>query len=339
MQIGKHTINGNVALSPMAGTSDLSFRSIASEMGSAFGITELVSARGIRFDPSLTRCYRYLEIDPEAEGPVGIQLFGFDPIDFEAAIPVLLSHPVLGKATFIDINMGCPVPKVVKTGAGSALMNTPELASKIVRTAVRAADSFHIPVTVKFRKGWDDKNSKTPEFASALADAGAAGICIHCRTKEQMYGGQADWDVLPRVKEALKGSHIPVFGNGDVTDAASAIKMMKQTGVDGIYIGRAAQGNPWLFQEIKAAMEGRKPPFMPRAQERVDIMLLHACRMTRRIGEAAIKEMRSQFAYYMKGQKNAAFYKQKLMTAQSFAQAEAILGEWVASVASSDEDV
>jgi len=316
----------------MAGTSDVTFRAISAGLGSALGVTELVTARGIRYDPSLFRCYRFLEIDTKRESAAAIQLFGYDPKDFAAAIPIVLEHPVLKEASFIDINMGCPVPKVVKTGAGSALMRTPELAEEIIRTAVKAAEPYHVPVTVKFRKGWDENHVNAPDFAKRCIEAGAKMICVHARTRSQMYSGEADWHILSEVVKAVSDSKIPVLGNGDVKNGVDARRMLEETGVDGVLVGRAAQGNPWVFREIKAELMGvgGKSDFLPSREEKVRMILFHARGLSEKIGqETAMKEMRAQFAYYLKGERNAAEYKNKLMRTSFFSEAEEILEAWL----------
>jgi len=220
------------------------------------GCTELVTARGIRYDPTLLKSYRYLEIDPEREGPAAIQLFGYDPGDFEAAIPLILEHPILSAAFSIDLNMGCPVNKVVKTGAGSALMKDLPLAASILDASVRAAAPYHVPVTVKFRKGWDETTVNCVSFAAMCRDHGAAAVTVHARTRDQMYSGAADWEAIAAVASELKGSGVPVFGNGDVKSGADAIRMLETTGADGVMIGRAAQGNPWIFASVKSLLMG-----------------------------------------------------------------------------------
>ena len=313
----------------MAGTSDRTFRTICHENGSVLGVTELVTARGIRYDPTMRKSLRYLEIDPEREGACAIQLFGYDPEDFTAAVTTVLSHPALGEAAFLDINMGCPVPKVVKTGAGSALMRTPELAGAIIRAAVEAAKSFSVPVGVKFRTGWDERSVNGPDFAKMCVEAGASILCIHGRTRQQMYSGSADWETIARVAEAVAGSGVPVLGNGDVTDGASAVRMLKETGVDGVMVGRAAQGNPWVFGEIRNVMEGGIGDTAPSPEERVRCILRHMEGVRAQLGEVlAVREMRSQLAAYMKGQRNAALYKDKLMRTETIEQVREVLEEW-----------
>jgi len=328
--IGGRTLHGNVALAPMAGTSDVTFRTLCHEQGASLVCTELVSARGIRYNPSLERSFRYLEIDPAKEGPVAIQLFGYEARDFAEAIPLILEHPLLGKASFIDINMGCPVSKVVKTGAGSALMLDLPLAASILETSVRAASTYSVPVTVKFRKGWNEIQANAVVFAELCRDFGAAAVTVHGRTREQLYLGNADWDCIARVAQVLAGSGIPVFGNGDVKDGESARRMLDGTGVDGVMIGRAAQGNPWIFAEIKAALSGEEVPLQPTARERADMIRRHLTGLSEKLGESlAVREMRTQLACYFRGQSHASIFKAEAMQAETFKQVDRILCKWV----------
>ena len=322
--IGSRTISGNVALAPMAGTSDVTFRTLCREQGSSLGCTELVSARGIRYNPSLEKSFRYLEINPEKEGPVAIQLFGYEARDFAEAIPLVLEHPLLGKADLIDINMGCPVAKVVKTGAGSALMTDMPLAASILETSVRAATPYSVPVTVKFRKGWDEDKVNAVEFARMCRDSGAAAVTIHARTRAQMYHGDADWECIAGVAQALAGS-------GVVKDGASAALMLAQTGVDGVMIGRAAQGNPWIFAEVKAVLRGEPIPPVPTPMQRAEMIRRHLEGLCQKIGEPlAVREMRAQLSCYFRGQRHAAAYRVEAMQALTFEQVDKILKEWVA---------
>lgn len=333
LTIGGRQIKGPLALAPMAGTSDITFRTLCHEQGADLVCTELISARGIRYQQSITKSYRYLEIDPTQEGPVAIQLFGSAPEDFAIAIPLILEHPLLRQATCIDLNMGCPVPKVVKTGAGAALMKDFQRASAIIETSVRQGEKAGIPVTVKFRTGWDEAQINCVPFALMCRDAGAAAVTVHGRTREQMYQGQADWQSIAQVAEVLKGSKVVVFGNGDIRDTASAKKMLVETQVQGLMIGRAAQGNPWLFAQISAGLSGQPEPNLPSAEERVQIVLRHLKGLCTRLGEtAAVKEMRGNLACYFKGQYLATQFKQRAMLAASLAEVETLLGEWLDEV-------
>lgn len=365
IKIGNVTVPGNIALAPMAGTSTRIFRTIAHEYGSELGVTELVSARGIRFKESVERSMRYLEIDPEKEGCTAIQLFGFDPDDFSYAIPLILEDPRLCSVDMIDINMGCPVTKVVKTGAGAALMADIALAEKIVRASVRAAEKYGRPVTVKFRSGWDEEDINAPEFAKMCVDAGASALALHARTQSQLYRGTADWEVIARTKDAIAGTGIPLWGNGDVKDGPSAVAMIEQTGADGVMIGRGAQGNPWVFREIRAALlradleaaggdpkagvnpeegadseaglqeESSVDPGLVKemtcvervsTEERTQVILRHLRGLCDQLGEkTGVKEMRSQIAFYLKGERGTAEIKNRIMVANRIEEVEELL--------------
>lgn len=356
-QIGDLIIPENIALAPMAGTSTCIYRTIAHEHGAAFGVTELVSARGIRFKQSVEISMRYLRIDPDHEGKTGIQLFGADPEDFSYAIPCILEDPRLSRVDVIDLNMGCPVSKVVKTGAGSSLMIDPRLAASIIEASVRAAEPYGKPVTVKFRSGWDEEDINAPEFAKMCIDSGAKALAIHARTQKQMYRGTADWEVIRKTKEAIAGTGVPLWGNGDVTDGASAIAMLETTGCDGVMVGRAAQGNPWVFTEIREALLAadkcteesgkdektaggecfsggnirKNDRAFPDRKTRADVIRRHLIGLCDELGEkTGVKEMRSQIACYLKGGRGTADIKNRLMTAGTIAEVEALLAEYCA---------
>ena len=336
--IGKVTIPENISLAPMAGTSTCVYRTIAHEYGSAFGVTELVSARGIRFKESVEVSMRYLKIDPAHEGMTGIQLFGADPDDFAYAIPFILNDPRLSSVDVIDINMGCPVSKVVKTGGGSALMKDPVLAGRIIEAAVKAAEPFGKPVTVKFRSGWDEAHINAPEFAKMCIGSGAKALALHARTQTQLYRGTADWEVIRKTKEAIFGTGIPLWGNGDVKDGASAVDMILKTGCDGVMVGRAAQGNPWIFSEIRAAFEaadrGEDPQvfsgtFTPDRKTRAEVIRRHLTGLCDQLGEkTGVKEMRAQIACYLKGGRGTAEIKNRLMTAGTISEVQELLSEY-----------
>jgi nifR3 family TIM-barrel protein len=231
--------------------------------------------------------------------------------------------------------MGCPVPKVVKTGAGSALMKDLPRAAEIISASVKAAAAYRIPVTVKFRKGWDAEHVNAAEFAHMCADCGASAVTVHARTRDQMYHGKADWEVLRQVADVLRGTGVTVIGNGDVKDGPSARKMLEETGVDGVAVGRAAQGDPWIFARIRAFMRGEEPPAAPTPTERADIVLRHLRGLTGRLGEKiAVKEMRTQLAFYFKGQKNAADFRSAAMHAETFAEVEDTMYRWVEAATS-----
>lgn len=328
--IGSVMLENRIALAPMAGTTDCVYRQICRDLGAGLTVTELVSARGMIYDPTLKRNFRYLEITPE-EQPVAIQLFGSDPADFSRAINMILAHPVLASCAMIDINMGCPVTKVVRQGAGSALMKDPMRAGAIVAASVNAAAAANKPVTVKIRSGWDREHLNAVEIARICQESGAAAVTIHARTRHQMYSGRADWQQIARVREVL---HIPLFGNGDVTSVKSATEMLRQTGADGVMIGRAAQGNPWLFAQfepiraekfhISFGLDG-----LPSKDIRFAWIVRHVDGMINRLGEsAALREMRPQLACYLKQSHRAAFYRKSVMTADTRCELLAILEEW-----------
>ena len=356
LRIGSLELANNLALAPMAGTTDLVYRAICHELGAGLVVTELVSARGICHDPDLSRSWRYLEIDPTREGPAAIQLFGSDPADFAAAIERIHRDPLLSQCSLIDLNMGCPVPKVTRGGEGSALMKDPRLAGQIVATSVRileriaaagadvasptAAGAAAKPVTVKFRKGWDDQSVNAVEFARICESSGAAAVAVHARTRDQYYSGLADWTILGEVKQAVR---IPVYGNGDINGPDAARRLIDQTGVDGLMIGRAALGNPWIFAQLAAALAGPVETGNPEAAgassgtiwqkpgrpEQVALILRQARELTARLGEGtAIPEMRKQLAAYLRGSHDAAHWKNQAMQAKRLAEVQAVLEHW-----------
>ena len=329
IQIGSLTVENNLGLAPMAGTTEMGFRRICRRFGAGLTVTELISATGICHDKQLKRNWRYLVIDP-TEVPVAIQLFGGIPDDFAQAITLILEHPLLGQCSLIDINMGCPVIKVVRRGEGAALMKTPDLAARIIEASVKAAAPYGKPVTAKFRKGWDDATVNTAAFARTCEAAGASAITIHGRTQKQMYSGLADWSVIGEAKAAVK---IPVYGNGDITSPAAGRRMLLETGVDGLMIGRAAQGNPWLFQRLIAALNDptgahdTPPPLTP--EDKIPIILEHLDGLIDLHGEAiAIREMRKHLLCYFKGTPHAAALKKQAMIALTRAEVFDVLAEW-----------
>ena len=325
--VGGIKIPGNVALAPMAGVSHIAYRGICREMGAAYAPTELVSARSIRYN-GLEKSMQYLRIDPDTEGITAIQLFGAEPDDFTAAIEKILEDPILSKVDIIDINMGCPVPKVVKTGAGSALMNSPETAAAIVKTCKKVLEGLprHIPVTVKTRIGFDAGDKGKPDFAKALADAGCDMLCVHGRTRPQMYTGSCDRKAIALMREAVREYDIPFFANGDVTDGPSAASLMEETGADGVMIGRAARGNPWIFSEVAAYLDGRGDIITPTEQERKQTLLRELegrCRWCDE--EIAVREFRSVMPFYVKGMQGAAKLKVRLCSALTVDEVKEIL--------------
>lgn len=287
--IGNVTLQNNIILAPMAGVSDLPFRLLCARQGAAMVCTEMISAKAIFYKNKNTE--ELLRIHPE-EGPVSLQLFGSDPDIVSEMAKRIEERPF----AVLDLNMGCPVPKVVNNGEGSALMKNPPLAGKIIEKTVRAIQK---PVTVKIRKGFDQNSVNAVEVARIAQESGAAAVAVHGRTREQYYSGEADWDIIARVKEAVR---IPVLGNGDVKDGASARRMLEQTGCDGILIGRAAQGNPWIFREIVADLEGKEIPARPDRQEIYEMIVEHARLLEAYKGEyVAVREMRKHMAWYTAG--------------------------------------
>ena len=283
MKIGSVTLPNNLILAPMAGVSDLPFRLLCREQGAGLTEMEMISAKAILYRNKNTK--ELMRTHP-ADRPVSLQLFGSDP-DIVSEIALQIEEYPFD---ILDFNMGCPVPKVVKNGEGSALMRDPELAARIVRSCVK---KIHKPMTVKIRKGFNDQEVNAAELAKRLEDAGAAAIAVHGRTREQYYSGKADWDIIRRVKEAVS---VPVIGNGDVTDRESALAMQEQTGCDGVMVGRAAQGNPWIFRQILSG-EGR-----PDLSQLKAMILRHAQMMVDLDGEyAGMRKMRKHVAWYTAG--------------------------------------
>lgn len=328
MNIGKITFDRTpVCLAPMAGTSSVTYRGLCVEQGASYAPTELVSARSILYN-GIGKSFRYMEIDPAAEGITCIQLFGSEAKDFTEAIKIMMEDPRLAPVDIIDINMGCPVTKVVKTGAGSGLMKTPDIAEQIVRETVKTAAEYGKPVTVKTRIGFDRFSDESVEFVRRIAQAGAAMVCVHGRTARQMYGGSADWDALALMREAVAAEGVPFFANGDVKDEKSAGEILSKTGADGIMVGRAAMGNPWLFKRIRAYLDGEALPDEPSNQEKCDMLMRELVGTAEHIGEVtAVKEMRSVMPHYIKGLPGAASIKVKLCGASSVAEVEEILKE------------
>ena len=294
LKIGNVTLPNRYILGPMAGVTDLPFRVLCKEQGAGLLCMEMVSAKAILYNNKNTESL--LEIHPD-EQPVSLQFFGSDPKIMSEMAKRVEERPF----DIMDINMGCPVPKVVRNGEGSALMKNPKLVYEIVSAMVKAIDK---PVTVKIRKGFDDSCINAVEIAKIVEEAGAAAVAVHGRTREQYYSGQADWDIIRQVKEAVK---IPVIGNGDVFTPEDAKRMLEETGCDGIMVGRGAKGNPWIFKRITHYLETGELLPGPTLMEVRDMILRHGKMLTEYKGEmTAMREMRSHMAWYTKGMRNSA---------------------------------
>lgn len=313
LKIGSVTLPNNLILAPMAGVTDLPFRLLCKEQGAGLLCMEMVSAKAILYKNRNTESL--LEIDPR-ENPVSLQLFGSDPEIISTIAHQIEERPF----DILDLNMGCPVPKIVNNGEGSALMKNPKLAGEIIRRTVRAIDK---PVTVKIRKGFDDEHINAVEMAKIAEDAGAAAVAVHGRTREQFYSGRADWDIIRQVKEAVS---IPVIGNGDLLTAEDVIAMEEQTGCDGFMIARGAQGNPWIFRQILHYFETGEHLAKPTLEEVTRMILRHARMMLEFKGEyIGIREIRKHAAWYTAGYPNSARLRVAINNVESFEALEELL--------------
>ena len=302
MKIGNVTIDSRLALAPMAGVTDLAFRTICAQQGAGMTTTEMVSSKALCYQDRKSRGLLRLF---EGEHPSSAQIFGSDPVCMAEAACIAAE---ISGADFIDINMGCPVGKVVSSGDGSALMRDMD---KAVRVAEAVVEASPVPVTVKMRRGWDKGHINAPELCLALEEAGVAAVAIHGRTRAQMYSGLADWTTTRKIKERL---HIPVIANGDVFSAADAVALLHHTGADMVMIGRGAFGNPWIFAQAKAALEGREIPPLPPLHERCDTAVHQIELAMEDKGEhIAVLEARRHYAWYLKGVSHANYYKEQIV--------------------------
>lgn len=308
LKIGNVELENNVILAPMAGVTDLPFRLLCKEQGAGLVCTEMVSAKAILYNNKNTNALLKMHSD---EAPVSLQLFGSDP-DIMGEIAKRIEELPF---SILDINMGCPVPKVVNNGEGSALMKNPELAGKIVSSVVKAIKK---PVTVKIRSGFDKEHVNAVEMSKIIEDSGAEAIAIHGRTREQFYSGEADWDIIARVKEAVS---IPVIGNGDITDCKSAQELLKQTGCDGIMVGRSARGNPWIFSQLTAYLADGSTLPLPSHEEKKEMMLRHSRLQLQYKGEyTGVREMRKHISWYTAGMPDSAKLRRQVNAAEKFSQ-------------------
>lgn len=313
MKIGNLEMEGYAALAPMAGVADRAFRELCRSYGAAYAVSEMISSKGVSMGDRKSKAL--MQLSP-AERPAGVQIFGSDPEIMASSVESVLSV----KPQFIDINMGCPAPKIAGNGGGASLMRAPVLAEKIVAAVKKASGS--IPVTVKIRAGWDDAHINAVEMAKRAEAAGAAAVTVHGRTRQQMYAPPVNHSIIAEVKKAVS---IPVVGNGDITDGASAAKMLEDTNCDFLMVGRGALGRPWIFQQINAYLaDGRILPEPP-VSERMRVMCKHIQMICEYKGERiGIREARKHAAWYTKGIRGAAEYRRQLGQLESIAQLEEI---------------
>ena len=300
MRIGNLEVKGMTVLAPMAGVTDWAYRTVCTELGAAMTVTEMVSSRALVYQDK--KSVGLLKKTPA--GLCGAQIFGNDPAIMAQGAQLALKH---SGCDFIDINMGCPMPKIVNNGDGSALMKDPVLAGEIVRAVVDAVD---VPVTVKTRIGWDRGSIHVVDFAKRLQDCGASAVAVHGRTKSMLYSGRADWDTIREVKQAVT---IPVIANGDIFGAKEARQCLERTGADMVMIGRSAFGNPWVFEQVNAELEGRECPELPPLSDRIDVALRQYELAKEDKGEhIACLEARKHFAWYLRGVPYSNYYKEQI---------------------------
>lgn len=317
MKIGNVQLNNKVFLSPMAGVTDLPFRLICKEKGCGMLYTEMINAKALCYDDENTK--NMLKIEDE-EHPIAVQIFGSEPEFMGKAAAIMNEY----SNEILDINMGCPAPKVIKNGDGSALMRNPKLAAEVLSSVVKNSKK---PVTLKIRKGWDDNSVNAVEIAKIAEECGISALAIHGRTREQFYSGKADWDIIEQIKQTIK---IPVIGNGDVFDVEDAVNMLEKTKCDAIMIGRGAQGNPWIFKRINHYIETGK--ILPEAtlEEKITTSIKHMNLAVAEHGEyVAVREMRKHIGWYLKGLKNSAKYRDQINKITDYKEVIAMLEEYM----------
>ena len=317
MKIGNVQLDNEVFLSPMAGVTDLPFRTICKEKGCGMLYTEMINPKALCYDDENTK--KMLRMDKD-EPPVAVQIFGSDPEFMGKAAIIMNQYP----NEILDINMGCPAPKVIKNGDGSALMRNPKLAAEVLTAVVKNSEK---PVTLKIRKGWDDDSVNAVEIAKIAEECGISALAIHGRTREQFYSGKADWDIIAEIKQAI---NIPVIGNGDVFEVEDAVNMLEKTKCDAIMIGRGAQGNPWIFNRINHYMKTGEILPEPTLEEKITTAIRHMNLAVAEHGDyVAVREMRKHIGWYLKGLKNSAKYRDQINKITDYKEVIAMLEEYM----------
>ena len=317
MKIGNVQLNNKVFLSPMAGVTDLPFRLICKEKGCGMLYTEMINAKALCYDDENTK--KMLKIEDE-EHPIAVQIFGSEPEFMGKAAAIMNEYP----NEILDINMGCPAPKVIKNGDGSALMRNPKLAAEVLSSVVKNSKK---PVTLKIRKGWDDDSVNAVEIAKIAEECGISALAIHGRTREQFYSGKADWNIIAQIKQTI---NIPVIGNGDVFEVQDAVNMLEKTKCDAIMIGRGSQGNPWIFKRINHYMETGEILSEPILEEKITTAIKHMNLAVAEHGEyVAVREMRKHIGWYLKGLENSAKYRDQINKITDYKEVIAMLEEYM----------